>query len=210
MPIPIIIDCDTGIDDSLALLYACASPDAEIVAVTCVGGNVDARQVAENTRAVLELAGRPDVEVALGREQPLVRPLRTTPETHGPRGIGYAQLPPASRPLSKRHAADLLIEEARRRPGEITLVAIGPLTNHRRRCSARTRTAASPETAGDHGRRVSLDRATPRPRPNGTSRSIPDAAQGRLHRVGACADGRPSDRPGSRRHRDAPSSRPST
>ena len=124
-----VIDCDTGIDDSLALLYACASPDAEIVAVTCVAGNVDARQVAENTRAVLELAGRPDVEVALGRETPLVRPLVTTPETHGPRGIGYAELPPAGQPLSQRHAADLIIEEARRRPGEITLVAIGPLTN---------------------------------------------------------------------------------
>ena len=55
---PLVIDCDTGIDDSLALLYACASPEAEIVAVTCLGGNVDARQVAQNTRAVLELAGR--------------------------------------------------------------------------------------------------------------------------------------------------------
>ena len=129
MTTPIIIDCDTGIDDSLALLYACASPDAEIIAVTCVAGNVDARQVAENTRAVLELAGRQDVEVALGRETPLVRPLVTTPETHGPRGIGYAELPPPSRPLSGRHAVDVFIEEARRRPGEITLVALGPLTN---------------------------------------------------------------------------------
>ena len=94
-----------------------------------MSGNVDARQVAENTRAVLELAGRGDVEVALGREIPLVRPLVTTPETHGPRGIGYAELPPASRPLSSRHAADLFIEEAQRRPGDITLVTLGPLTN---------------------------------------------------------------------------------
>ena len=82
-----------------------------------MAGNVDARQVAENTRAVLELAGRADVEVALGREVPLVRELMTTPETHGPRGIGYAELPPASQPLSSRHAADLIIEEARRHPG---------------------------------------------------------------------------------------------
>ncbi len=125
----LIIDCDTGIDDSLALLYACASPEAEIVAVTCVSGNVDARQVAENTRAVLELAGRSDVEVALGRETPLVRDLEVTPETHGPRGLGYARLPPPARDVSPRHAADLLIEEARRRPGEITLVTLGPLTN---------------------------------------------------------------------------------
>ncbi len=126
---PLIIDCDTGIDDSLALLYACASAEAEILAVTCCAGNVDARQVAENTRAVLELAGRDDVEVALGREVPLVRPLQTTPETHGPRGLGYAELPPPRRPLSGTHAADLLIEHARRRPGEITLVTLGPLTN---------------------------------------------------------------------------------
>ncbi len=127
--VPLILDVDTGIDDSLALLYACASAEADIVAVTCVGGNVDARQVAENTRAVLELAGREDIEVALGREQPLARPLETTPETHGPRGIGYAELPPARQPLSPRHAADLIIEEARRRPGELTLVTLGPLTN---------------------------------------------------------------------------------
>lgn len=126
---PLIVDCDTGIDDSLALLYACASPEAEIVAVTCVSGNVDARQVAENTRAVLELGGRGDVEVALGREVPLVRELEVTPETHGPRGLGYAELPPPDRPISGRHAADLIVEEARGRPGEITLVTLGPLTN---------------------------------------------------------------------------------
>jgi len=126
---PLILDVDTGIDDSLALLYAAASPDVELVAVTCVSGNVDARQVAQNTLAVLELAGRSDVEVALGREVPLVRPLVTTPETHGPRGLGYAELPPPSASLSERHAVDLLIDEARRRPGELTLVTLGPLTN---------------------------------------------------------------------------------
>lgn len=127
--IPILVDCDTGIDDSLALLYAVASPECEIVAVTCSAGNVDARQVAENTRAVLELAGRPDVEVAIGREVPLARPLITTPETHGPRGIGYAELPPAVTPISARYSPDLIVEEARRRPGELTLVTLAPLTN---------------------------------------------------------------------------------
>jgi Inosine-uridine nucleoside N-ribohydrolase len=126
---PLILDVDTGIDDSLALLYAAASPDAELVAVTCVSGNIDARQVAINSRAVLELAGRTDVEVALGREVPLVRPLETTPETHGPQGLGHAELPPPSRPLSERHAVDLIVDEARRRPTEIMLVTLGPLTN---------------------------------------------------------------------------------
>jgi purine nucleosidase len=127
--IPILVDCDTGIDDSLALLYAVASAECELVAVTCTAGNVDARQVAENTRAVLELAGRSDVEVALGRETPLARKLVTTPETHGPRGIGYAVLPPPGMPLSKRFSPDLIVEEAHRRPGELTLVTLAPLTN---------------------------------------------------------------------------------
>lgn len=127
--IPILVDCDTGIDDSLALLYAVASSECELVAVTCTAGNVDARQVAENTRAVLELAGRSDVEVAIGRETPLVRALVTTPETHGPRGIGYAELAPAKMPLSPRFSPDLIVEEARRRPGELTLVTLAPLTN---------------------------------------------------------------------------------
>ena len=127
--VPLLIDCDTGIDDSLALLYACASPAAEIVAVTCCGGNVAARDVAENTLAVLELAGRGDVEVALGREAPIARPLMITPETHGPRGIGDAVLPPARRAALDRDGVDVIVEEARRRPGELTLVTLGPATN---------------------------------------------------------------------------------
>jgi purine nucleosidase len=125
----LILDVDTGIDDSLALLYAAASDDADLLAVTCVSGNIEARQVAINTRAVLELVGRTDVEVALGREVPLVRPLETTPETHGPQGLGHAELPPPSRPVSDRHAVDLILDEARRRPGEVVLVTLGPLTN---------------------------------------------------------------------------------
>ena len=127
--IPLILDVDTGIDDSLALLYAAASDDCELVGVTCVGGNVDAHQVERNTRAVLELAGRTDVEVALGRDRPLVRPIETTPETHGPQGLGHAELPAPSRPLSERNGIDLIVEAAHRRPGEITIVTLGPITN---------------------------------------------------------------------------------
>jgi purine nucleosidase len=128
-PLPLILDVDTGIDDALALLHLCGSSEAELLAVICTAGNVDARQVAENTLAVLELAGRSDIEVALGREVPMVRPLRTAPETHGPKGLGYAELPPPGTRLSPRHAADLLIAAAHARPGEITLVTTGPLTN---------------------------------------------------------------------------------
>jgi purine nucleosidase len=127
--IPLLIDCDTGIDDSLALLYACGSPEAEILAVTCCSGNVEASLVAANTLAVLELAGRTDVEVAIGRRTPILRALETTPETHGPRGIGHAELPPAARPVSERHGVEVILDEVRRRPGEVTLVTLGPLTN---------------------------------------------------------------------------------
>jgi purine nucleosidase len=127
--IPLILDVDTGVDDSLAILYACASPEVDLVAVTCVAGNVPARQVAENSLAVLELAGRIDVPVFLGAEQPLVKPLETAEDTHGPQGLGHATLPKASRPLAPGHAVDHLVETIRRRPGEILLVTLGPLTN---------------------------------------------------------------------------------
>ena len=127
--VPLILDVDTGIDDALALLYAAASPEVDLLAVTCVSGNVAARDVERNTRAVLELAGRGDVEVALGRETPLVKPLEIAPETHGPQGIGHAELPPASHALSERHAVDIIVDAVRSRPGEVTLVTLGPLTN---------------------------------------------------------------------------------
>ncbi len=127
--IPLILDVDTGIDNSLALLYAAASDDAEIVAATTVFGNTEALTAARNTQMILELAGRTDVEVALGCEVPLRRPLETTPETHGPLGLGYAELPSPRAALSARRAPELIVEEARRRPGEIVLVTLGPLTN---------------------------------------------------------------------------------
>ncbi len=125
----LIIDVDTGIDDALALLYVLASPEAEVLAVTCTSGNVEAGQVAENTLALLELAGRSDVEVALGRREPLKRPLMIAPETHGPKGVGYATLPAPGRQVSERHSADLIADELRRAPGEVTLITLGPLTN---------------------------------------------------------------------------------
>ncbi|HJP89938.1 MAG TPA: nucleoside hydrolase [Candidatus Limnocylindrales bacterium] len=127
--IPLILDVDTGIDDALALLYACASPEADLLAVTTVAGNVEGRQVAANTLAVLELAGRGDVPVHLGEEHPLVKPLITTPETHGPKGIGYAELPVAHREIDQVSAVDRIVGLARTRQGEITLVTLGPLTN---------------------------------------------------------------------------------
>lgn len=125
----LIFDVDTGIDDSLALLYLLASPEADIVAITCTSGNVPARQVAINNLAWLELCNAPQIEVALGSEVPVLAPLMTTEETHGPQGIGYAELPVPSRSISTRHATEVWIEEARSRPGEIIGLVTGPLTN---------------------------------------------------------------------------------
>ena len=127
--LPMILDVDTGIDDSLAILYACASPEIELLAVTCVAGNVPAGRVADSTRSLLELAGRGDVPVALGAERPLVKPLETTEETHGPRGIGRTELPAPTRALAEQDAADLIIDAARRCPGAVQLVTLGPMTN---------------------------------------------------------------------------------
>jgi purine nucleosidase len=128
MTVPLLMDVDTGVDDAVALLLAVASPAAELVAATCVAGNVPAPQAAENTLAVLELAGASDVEVALGSAAPLVAPPRTA-TSHGPRGLGHAELPPPRSSPSTRFAPDLIVDEARRSPGELLLVATGPLTN---------------------------------------------------------------------------------
>lgn len=125
----VILDVDTGIDDSLALLYACASPEIEVVAVTCVAGNVTLGQVADNTGAVLDLAGRGDLVVAFGADRPLVKLLETTEETHGPLGIGHAALRGSNAQRDALEAADRIIENARRRPREVRLITLGPMTN---------------------------------------------------------------------------------
>jgi inosine-uridine nucleoside N-ribohydrolase len=124
-----LLDVDTGIDDALALAYLAALPDTEFVSVTATPGNVDADQVARNTLALLELCGRPGVEVAIGAREPLAIPLLTTPETHGPQGIGYAVLPEPAGAVSTGNAVDLWVEHARARPGELTALITAPLTN---------------------------------------------------------------------------------
>jgi purine nucleosidase len=127
--LPLILDVDTGIDDSLALLYACASPEVELVAVTCVAGNVPLDVVVSNTMAVLQLAGRPDVPVHAGAAEPLVKSLVTTEETHGPLGIGHAARPRVDRGPTSDRAAAAIVDVAMARPGEVDLVTLGPLTN---------------------------------------------------------------------------------
>ncbi|MGD7786988.1 nucleoside hydrolase [Propionibacteriaceae bacterium Y1700] len=125
----LLLDVDTGIDDSLALLLLLASPEAEILGISCTAGNVGARQVAINNLAWLDLCRAPEVEVCLGAEVPLIEPLKTSEETHGPQGIGWAELPAPQRTISSRHATDLWSDVARQHPGEVVGLITGPLTN---------------------------------------------------------------------------------
>ncbi|MFC6010560.1 nucleoside hydrolase [Nocardia lasii] len=125
----IILDVDTGIDDSLALLYLLASAEAELLGIAATAGNVPAAQVAANTLALLDLAQAPPIEVALGASEPLAIPLRTTEDTHGPQGLGYAELPVTARELSARSAARMWVDLVRAHPGAVTGLCTGPLTN---------------------------------------------------------------------------------
>jgi purine nucleosidase len=129
-PQKLIVDVDTGIDDSLALLYLLASPEeAEITVLACTAGNVPTAQVTENNLRWLDLCGAPLIEVAVGADGPLVAPLMTTEDTHGPHGIGYAELPASSRTVSDRTAAQAWVAAVRQYPGEIVGLVTGPLTN---------------------------------------------------------------------------------
>ena len=124
-----IVDVDTGIDDSLALLYLLAHPRAEILSIASTAGNVPVDQVAANNLAWLDLCKAGDIEVTLGAQTPLLAPLMTTEDTHGPQGIGYAELPVSQRKLSNRNATNAWVELVRERPGQITGLVTGPLTN---------------------------------------------------------------------------------
>jgi purine nucleosidase len=129
MPKHIIIDTDPGIDDSLALLLAAASPEIVLDGVTAIHGNASTNQTTRNALAILELAKASHVPVFKGCDVPLVKESLLSPETHGNSGLGYAELPePATQPKAQ-HGSDYLIEQIMSRPGEVTLVAIGPLTN---------------------------------------------------------------------------------
>ncbi|CAA9303820.1 MAG: Inosine-uridine preferring nucleoside hydrolase [uncultured Chloroflexi bacterium] len=127
--IPTLLDCDTGIDDALALLLALRSPELRLVGITCVAGNVTLEQVVRNTLGVLEAAGAPDLPVAAGAAGPLRRRLTTASFFHGPDGIGNVPLPATRRTVVAEDAAAFICGQAERFEGELCLVAVGPLTN---------------------------------------------------------------------------------
>jgi inosine-uridine nucleoside N-ribohydrolase len=124
-PAPILLDCDPGHDDAIALLLALASPELEVRGVTTVAGNQTLEKTTANALRVLEFVGRDDVEVAAGTDRPLVREPFVAAYVHGETGLDGPDLPPArGRPVDQ-HAVDFLAERVR----GTTLVATGPLTN---------------------------------------------------------------------------------
>ncbi|MER5749274.1 nucleoside hydrolase [Streptomyces sp. NPDC002088] len=127
--VPVIIDCDTGVDDALALLFAVRHPAIDLRAVTCVAGNTDVDGVVRNTLTVLELAGAPDIPVARGAERPLIEPVRAARHVHGEDGMGDLGLPAPTRTPVDVDAVTLLRREILASPRPVTLIPTAPLTN---------------------------------------------------------------------------------
>ena len=125
----IILDCDPGIDDALAIAFAAGCPDLDLVGITTVAGNVGLPLTTSNAQRVSEFVGLAGTPVTPGAAAPLLRTPIDARLVHGESGLGGARLPdPVSRPAGG-HAVDYLIETVQAAPGEITLVATGPLTN---------------------------------------------------------------------------------
>ena len=125
---PLIMDVDTGVDDALALLLALSSPEVELVGVSTVAGNVPLSRTTDNTLRLLQWAGRDDIPVYTGAERPLVRDPVAADDVHGATGLGAAHLPEV-RTAPAGDGVELLLNTLQTRPGEVTLVATGPLTN---------------------------------------------------------------------------------
>ncbi|MBD0329582.1 MAG: nucleoside hydrolase [Thermoleophilia bacterium] len=129
MTVPVLLDCDPGHDDAIAILLALASPEIELLGVTTVAGNQTLAKVTANAIRVLELVGRGDVPVAAGADRPLVREQLVADFVHGDTGLDGPALPPPRGAPLERHAVDVLAERIRERDGRVVLVATGPLTN---------------------------------------------------------------------------------
>lgn len=128
--IPVYLDCDTGIDDALALGYLLASPNVDLLGIGTVSGNISAAQGAANTLDLLELAGRGDVPVAIGEHDFQTHPYAGgAPHVHGEQGIGNVELLRATAKAVDESAAEMLVRLAGEHPGELRVIAIGPLTN---------------------------------------------------------------------------------
>ncbi len=129
MTTPVLIDCDPGHDDAMALLLALASPELELLGVSTVHGNQTLDKTTANALRVLEFAGRRDMPVAAGAERPLVRAPRVAAHVHGETGLDGPDLPPPAGAPAMTHAVDFLADRLRMASGAVTLVPTGPLTN---------------------------------------------------------------------------------
>lgn len=126
---PIIIDTDPGVDDAVAILLALASPELEVLGLTAVAGNVPLATAAGNARRIGELARRPDLGVFAGCPRPMVRSAATAEPVHGADGLGGVVLPGPMVQLRPKHAVDWIVDTLMAAEDEITLCALGPLTN---------------------------------------------------------------------------------
>lgn len=129
MPTPVLIDCDPGHDDAMALLLALASPELELLGVSTVHGNQTLEKTTANALRVLEFAGRGDVPVAAGANRPLVREPAVAADVHGETGLDGPDLPPPAGEPVGEHAVDFLATRLRASEAPVTLVPTGPLTN---------------------------------------------------------------------------------
>ncbi|HBO24086.1 MAG TPA: ribonucleoside hydrolase [Providencia sp.] len=126
----IILDCDPGHDDAMAILLALGTPTIELLAITTVVGNQTLEKVTHNAQAILELVGAKQIPIAAGCPRPLVRAIQNAAEVHGISGLDGTHLPEPTMPLDKRHAVDLIIDTLKAHPPKtVTLVPIGGLTN---------------------------------------------------------------------------------
>ncbi|MBM0261291.1 nucleoside hydrolase [Corynebacterium macginleyi] len=128
----IILDCDPGHDDAVALLLAMGNPDIDLLGITTVGGNQTLDKVTRNALVIKEIAGHPEIPIYAGCDRPLVRPVEVAEDIHGSTGMDVkgVKLPEPSTTLVDAHAIDFIIDTIMSHdPGSITLVPTGPLTN---------------------------------------------------------------------------------
>ncbi|GFP97068.1 uridine nucleosidase 1 [Phtheirospermum japonicum] len=126
----IIIDTDPGIDDSMAIIMAFQSPDLDILGLTTIFGNVTTEDATRNALILCEIAGRSDIPVAEGSLQPFKRgPPRIADFVHGSNGLGDISVPPPKSKKSEKSASEFLVDKVSEYPGEVSILALGPLTN---------------------------------------------------------------------------------
>jgi len=127
--IPVILDVDTGVDDALAILFAVAHPEIEVLGISCVAGNASLERVVDNTLRILDVAGAGDIPVAAGARRPLLERARDASHVHGESGLGTLHLPPSERSVMPISSIELMHSLLQDSPHPVTIVALAPQTN---------------------------------------------------------------------------------